>query len=258
MEASRQIEAIAQTEEEKMLLLRVCDKLQRAMQREMPVSTAFLSAHEQALTEKLIPNCSFFGGTALAERKVAFYLPDYLTREDYFSDGPIACIRASFYEENALSHRDVLGALMGTGIRRDAIGDICPHEKTCDIFVLSELSRYLLDNLTSAGRHHLKLEQIALEEAIKLPQKMKEVRITVSSLRLDGILSAAFHLSRGDTVDAIRAGRAEKNSLICLKPDKAVEENDEISLRGSGKMKILSINGETRKGRIALTVGIYQ
>lgn len=258
MEASRIIESITRTEEEKMLLLRVCDKLQRAIQREMPASTAFLSPHEQALTKQIIPDCSFYGGTALAERKIAFYLPEYLTQEDYFSDGPIACIRASFFEENAISHRDILGALMGTGIRRDAVGDLCLHERTCDIFVLSELVRYLLDNLTSAGRHHLKLEQIALEEAVKLPQKMKEIRITVSSMRFDGILSAAFHLSRGDTADAIRAGKAERNSLTCMKPDKMVEENDEISLRGSGKMKILGINGETRKGRIALTIGIYQ
>lgn len=258
MESNKQIEAIAQTQEEKMLLLRVCERLNRAHQRDIPAATSFLSLHEQALIKEIIPDCRFFGGTALAERKAAFYLPEYLTMEDYFSDGPIACIRASFYEDNALSHRDILGALMGSGIRRDAVGDICLHEKTCDFFVLSELTRYLLDNLTSAGRHHLHLEQIPLEDAIKLPQKMKELRITVSSLRLDGILSAAFHLSRGDTADAIRAGRAEKNSLTCLKPDRTVEENDEISLRGSGKMKILSIDGETRKGKIALTVGIYQ
>ena len=253
----KQIESVAQTQEEKMLLLRVCDKLERAMQRETSASTAFLSPHEQALVTQLLPNCRFFGGTALAERKIAFYLPEYLTQEDFFSDGPIACIRAGFYEEDALSHRDILGALMGTGIRRDAVGDICLHEKSCDIFVLSELQRYLMDNLTSAGRNHLKLEQIPLEDAVKLPQKMKEQRITVSSLRLDGVISAAFHLSRGNTLDAIRAGKAERNSLVCLKPDRTVEENDELSLRGRGKLKILNINGETRKGRIALTVGIY-
>ena len=101
------------------------------------------------------------------------------------------------------------------------------------------------------------VEQIPLAAAVKLPQKMKEIRITVSSLRLDGVISAAFHLSRSHTVDAIRAGKAERNSLICLKPDRIVEENDELSLRGCGKLKILSMNGETRKGRIALTVGIY-
>lgn len=258
MERSKQIEALAQTEEEKMLLLRVCDRLERAEEREIPAATAFLSLREQALVSQILPACQFFGGTALAERKIAFYLPDYLSQEDFFSDGPIVCIRASFYEENALSHRDLLGALMGSGIRRDAVGDICLHEKSCDLFVLSELSSYLLNNLTSAGRHHLKLEQIPLEAAVKLPQKFQEIRITVSSLRLDSVLSAAFHLSRGDTAAAIRAGKAERNNLTCLNPDRAVEECDTLSLRGYGKLKLCSVNGETRKGRIALTVGIYR
>lgn len=257
MDRNRQIAAIAESEAERMLLVRVCDRLERAMQRDMPAATAFLSQREQALVRLLLPYCRFFGGISNAERKLAFWLPDYLTEEDYFADGPIACLRASFYEENALTHRDILGALMGTGIRRDAVGDICLHGSSCDIFLLAELERYLLDNLTEAGRQRLRLAPIALSDAVKAPQKMKELRVTVSSMRLDGVISAAFHLSRGAALDAIRAGRAQINSLICLKPDRAVAEGDELSVRGCGKGKLLRIDGETRKGRLAITVGIY-
>lgn len=257
MDRNRQIAAIAESEEERMLLVRVCDRIGRAMQRQTPAATAFLSQREQALVQVLLPECRFFGGTDGAERKVAFWLPDYLAEEDYFADGPIACLRASFYEENALSHRDILGALMGAGIRRDAVGDICLRETDCDIFILSELQRYLLDNLTEAGRQHLRLAPIPLSEARKAPQKMKELRVTVSSLRLDGVISAAFRMSRGSASEAIRAGKAAVNSLTCQKPDRAVAEGDELSVRGCGKGKILHIDGETRKGRLALTVGIY-
>ncbi|MBQ3356967.1 MAG: RNA-binding protein [Oscillospiraceae bacterium] len=257
MERNRQIAAIAESEEERMLLIRVCDRLERAQQRQTPAATAFLSQREQALLRMLLPECRFFGGIAEAERKVAYWLPDYIGEEDFFADGPIACLRASFYEENALTHRDVLGALMGAGLRRDAVGDIWLHETFCDIFILSDLERYLLDNLTAAGRQHLRLAPIALCEARKAPQKMKELRLTVSSLRLDGVISAAFHMSRSSACDAIRAGKAAVNSLTCLKPDRAVAEGDELSVRGCGKGKILHLDGETRKGRLALTVGIY-
>lgn len=257
MDRNRQIAAIAESEEERMLLVRVCDRIERAMERDTPAATAFLSQREQALVKLLLPDCRFFGGVANAERKAAYYLPDYLDEAHYFADGPIACVRASFYEANALSHRDILGALMGTGIRRDAVGDICLHEKDCDIFILAELERYLLDNLTEAGRQHLRLAPIPLSEARKEPQKLKELRVTVSSLRLDGVIAAAFHLSRGAALEAIRAGKAQINSLTCLKPDRAVEVGDELALRGCGKLKILREDGETRKGRLALTVGIY-
>lgn len=258
MDRTKQIAAMAETEEERLLLTRLCERMERTQQRDIPASTSFLSPREQALAHKLLPACRFYGGIEGAERAVAYWLPDYLTAEDYFADGPIACLRASFYEEGALTHRDLLGALMGTGIRRDVVGDICLHGKTCDIFVLSEMVRYLTDNLTQAGRCHLRLEQIPLSEAVKTPQKLRQQRVTVASLRLDAVLSAAFHLSRSSTSEAIAAGRACINSLTCLKPDRCLSEGDELSLRGSGKLRVLTIHGETRKNRLALTVGIYE
>ncbi len=258
MDWHRQIAAIAESDDERMRLIRACDRLDRAERREIPAATAFLTTREQALLRQLLPQCRFFGGVEHAERAVAYWLPEYLTAEDFFdAEGPVACLRAEFYDADSLTHRDVLGALMGAGIRRDAVGDICLREKDCDIFVLSELTKYLLDNLTSAGRQHLRLTQIPLCMAQKAPQEMKELHTTVSSMRLDSVLSAAFHLSRGAAVEAIRAGLAALNSLTCLKPDRPVGEADEISLRGKGKARILSVDGVTRKGRQGITIGIF-
>ncbi|MBP3411982.1 MAG: RNA-binding protein [Oscillospiraceae bacterium] len=257
MDLNRRIAALAESDEERMLLVRVCDKLQRGYEREMPVSTAFLTPREQALVRQLLSHARFWGGIEGAERCVAYYLPDYMTEGDYFDADVISCIRGSFYEAASLSHRDVLGALMGAGIRRDAIGDILIHEKCCEVFLLAELTRYLLDNLTSAGRQHLQLEQIDPKTVEKPPQAMKELRVTASSLRIDSVLSAAFHISRGKAVDAIRAGQVNLNSLTCLKPDKSVNALDELSLRGSGKLRILALHGQTKKDRTAITVGIF-
>lgn len=257
MERKKQISAMCETEEEKMLLIRVCDKLERAMDRELAASSCFLTPRQQAFLGKILPNCDFFGGTKGTERNMAYYCPEYLSKEDYFSEDIISCIEASFYEKNALSHRDVLGALMGAGIKRETVGDIIIYENKCQIFVLGELTKYLLDNLTSAGRHHLSLTKIDPKTVQKPPQKMKEARITVSSLRLDSVISGAFHLGRGKAAELIRSGQVSLNALTCLKPDRSVEETDEISARGMGKMKILSIHGQTKKDRTALTVGIF-
>lgn len=257
MERSKQISAICESDEEKMLLIRVCDKLERAMDRQQPAATCFLTARQQAQLQKIMPQTLFFGGTEGTERNVAYFCPEYLTKEDFFSDDVISCIEASFYEKNALSHRDVLGALMGAGIKRESVGDIIVYEDRCIFFVLSELKKYLLDNLTSARRHHLSVSEIDPLTVEKPPQKMKELRITVSSMRLDSVLAGAFHLSRGRAADLIRAGQVSLNALTCLKPDRAVQESDELSARGMGKMKILSLNGQTKKERYALNVGIY-
>lgn len=257
MDRKRQIQAVTDSEEERMLLVRVCDKLERGYEREMPVSTAFLTPREQALVKQILPHARFWGGTEGTDRKVAYYLPEYMSREDYFAEGVISCLRGSFYEADSLSHRDVLGALMGAGIRRDAIGDIILREKCCEFFILSDLTRYLMDNLTAAGRQHLQLEAVDSASVEKPPQAMKEQRVTVSSLRIDSVLSAAFHLSRGKTAEAIQTGKVNLNSLTCLKPDKQVNLNDELSLRGHGKLRILELHGQTKKDRTAITVGVF-
>ena len=193
-----------------------------------------------------------------AERTVAYYLPEYLAPEDWLADGVVACLRATFYEKNALTHRDMLGALMGAGLRRDAIGDIYVAEDHCDFFVLDELAQYLLDNLTSAGRTALKLRRLPLCEVERPPERLRELRVTVSSLRLDGVLSAAFHVSRADAAQAVNAGRVAVNGAVCVKPDRQLAPQDVLALRGKGKLRILSLDGETKKGRQAVTVGIYE
>lgn len=258
MANEKTIAALAATEEERMLLVRVCDRIERAERREQPVSTFFLTPRERTLAAQLLPQAKFFGGTEGAERTVAYYLPEYLAPEDWLADGVVACLRATFYEKNALTHRDMLGALMGAGLRRDAIGDIYVAEDHCDFFVLDELAQYLLDNLTSAGRTALKLRRLPLCEVERPPERLRELRVTVSSLRLDGVLSAAFHVSRADAAQAVNAGRVAVNGAVCVKPDRLLAPQDVLALRGKGKLRLLSLGGETKKGRQALTVGIYE
>lgn len=257
MERGKQFAALAQSEEERLILVRAWERLVRGSDRDMPVSTAFLTPREQALLRTALPQCTFFGGAEGAERAVAYYLPEYLTREDYFTDGPIACFHLSFYEKNSVGHRDLLGALMGLGLRRDAVGDISMGERDGLFFVLRELAPFLKENLTSAGRHHLSLTEIPLAKAVLPSKEEKTVRLTVSSLRLDSLLAGIFHMSRGTALDAIRAGKAAINGLPCEKPDKTVAVEDVLSLRGSGKARVIACNGETRKGRLAITAGIY-
>lgn len=257
MDKSRQISSISESDEERMLLVRVCDKLERARERDLAANSCFLTPRQQALLRTLLPQCGFFGGTEGAERAVAYFLPEYLTAEDYFDADVIACLKLGFYEKNALSHRNILGALMGCGIKRESIGDIIVGENEAFVFVLAELKEYLRDNLSSAGRHHLSVSEVAPETVVRPPQKMKEMRVTVSSLRLDGVVSAAFHVSRGRACELIRAGDVSLNSLVCQKADRMISVADELSVRGMGKMKLLSEHGQTRKDRTAITVGVY-
>ena len=199
-----------------------------------------------------------FGGFEGAERQMLVYLPEYLEKEAlYEEDSPLVCLRATFYDGDTPSHRDFLGALMGEGIARETVGDICVGKGQCDFFVTAEIAPYILQNFIGAGRTKVHLERIPLREVSVPEPETKEIKDTVASVRLDSVISSGFRIGRSAAAQYVNAGKVAIDGLPCEKPDKTVEEGAKISVRGLGKIKLKSINGQTKKGRISIIIDRY-
>lgn len=255
------IEKIARTPEDRLLLAKVWDKINGGIRRNILANTAFLSPRELELTRYLLGNAEglhAFGGYEGAERKMLVFLPEYLDKDTLMGqDSPLVCLRAEFYEADTPSHRDFLGALMGAGIARETVGDICVGKRSCDFFVTAEIAPYVQQNFLSAGRTKLHLQQIPLE-AVDVPTpETRQIKDTVSSLRLDSVISSGFRIGRSLAAQHICAGKAAIDGLPCEKPDKLVTEGAKISVRGLGKIKLTSVNGQTKKGRISVVIDRY-
>ena len=257
----KNIDKIAQTQHDRILLAKLWDKINAGIRKQIPVSTCFLSPRELEMARFLfgeVPGLIRFGGYEDAQRQMLIYLPEYL-EESWLheEDSPLICLHADFYEGDHPSHRDFLGALMGAGIARETLGDICVDKGSCDFFVTSEIAPYVLQNFTSAGKAKLRLKQIPLADA-QIPQpEVKQIKDTLASLRLDSVISSGFRIGRSLACDDINAGKCAINGLPCLKADKAVAEGDIISIRGLGKIKLSRINGQTKKGRISVVIDRY-
>ena len=255
------IEKIAQSPEDRLLLAKLWDKIQAGIRRCIISNTCFLSLREQEMARYLFgvePGLTFFGGYDDAERKMLVYLPEYLEEDSlYEADSPVVCLRATFFEEDALSHRDFLGALMGAGIARETVGDICVGKGFCDFFVTAEIAPYVEQNFFSAGRTKLHLSRISLKDAQIPEPEIKEIKDTVASLRLDSVISSGFRIGRSLAAQYISAGKAAIDGLPCEKPDKPVSEGMKISVRGLGKIKLASVNGRTKKDRISVVIHRY-
>ena len=255
------IDKIAHSPEDRVLLAKLWDKISSGIRKNIPANTCFLSPRELEMARYLFgdePGLTAFGGFRDAERKMLVYLPEYLEEESlYGDDGPLACLRATFFEEDSLSHRDFLGALMGAGIARETVGDICVGKGSCDFFVTAEIASYILQNFLSAGRIRVHMEQIPLRQAQIPEPEVKEIKDTVASLRLDSIVSSGFRIGRSLAAQHIHAGKAAIDGLPCEKPDKTVSEGMKISVRGLGKIKLHSINGRTKKDRISVVIHRY-
>lgn len=253
----------AQSEEERVLLSRVLDKLELARTRNVPSHTGFLSPQERVSVEALLnasghPRHLFFGGFEGAERCICAFLPDWQEPEAVLAgeECPIRALRA-VYTGPALSHRDFLGAVLGLGLDREKVGDLLVGEGRCDLLVLADMQEFLLLHLDQAGRARLNVSPIALSQLSPPAVQVKTIRDTVSSLRLDAVAATAFSMSRGRAAELIAAGRVNLEHVPCLKGDKLVGEGAVITARGLGKARLVQVGGLSKKGRTGITVERY-
>lgn len=253
------IDKIAHNPEDRILLAKLWDKINGGIRRNIPSNTGFLSPRELEMARYLFgepEGLVAFGGYADAQRKMLCYFPEYM-EPDFTQDAPMVCLRAEFYEKEDLSHRDFLGALMGFGISRESVGDICVAQGSCDFFVTDEIAPSLLQSFYEVGRVKIRLKQISLSE-VNIPEpEIRELRDTLASLRLDSVISSGFRIGRSLACTYISSGKAAINGLPCEKADKQVSEGVEISVRGLGKIKLYSVNGQTKKGRISVVIHRY-
>ena len=262
MTKTEQLDKLAQDGEERLLLARALDKLETARRKNIPACTAFLSPAERVKVEALIaasghPSHLFFGGYEGAERTVCVFLPDWQEDELWLeSDCPIRAVRCT-WSGGTLSHRDFLGSILGLGLDREKIGDLLVGEGECHILALDDVADFLVLNLDQAGRVRLKTAPVALSD-LKPPEvKIKPIRDTVSSLRLDAVAAAGFSLSRGKAADLIASGKFQLNHRECLKPDRPVAAGDVMSCRGLGKCVLKEVGGPSKKGRIMILLERY-
>ena len=260
MDKSTIIAKTAQEPEDRLLLAKVLDKYEQSQRKNIPAATLFLSPREQQLVQALLNAAGVRSGYVLdggyeeAERKIAVFLPDWA--ED--AEGELVFLRALFHgADSALTHRDILGSLMGLGVERDRLGDILVSPHSADIIAAPSLRDFFLREWTEAGRVTLTVAEIAREELL-LPQvQVKVLRDTVSSLRLDAVAAAAFSISRGKAAELIAAGRVNLDHVPCLKPDKPVAEGAVLTARGFGKAKLKEVGGLSKKGRTGITIERY-
>lgn len=253
---------LARDGEERLLLARAMDKLELARTRSVPGHTGFLSPQERVSVENLLNACGhprhlFYGGFEGAERTVCAFLPDW-QEEDVWraSDCPIKAVRCT-WSNGTLSHRDFLGSILGLGLDREKIGDLLVGDGECHILALEDVADFLTMNLDQAGRVRLKTAPMDLAD-LKPPEvKIKPIRDTVSSLRLDAVAAAGFSLSRGKAADLIASGKFQLNHRECLKPDRPVAEGDVMSCRGLGKCVLKEVGGPSKKGRIMILLERY-
>ena len=243
--------------EQNKLLLSKTDDLIACVIRGRPLAfTSFLKPEEQKAVCDRITSSSLkfdvYSGYDGAERNMICIYDDVKPEETAF---PMSSLSFTLSDWETITHRDVLGALMSLGLKREFIGDIIFFDGKCVFFTDRKITEYVIGNFFSVKHHSISVNEYNEEIDFSPAYEIKD--IIVSSMRVDCIVSELCSVSRTVAAQLTVGGFIFINGAECNKKDRSVSEGDIISIRKKGKYRVDSNCGATKKGRIKLKVLKY-
>ncbi len=161
------------------------------------------------------------------------------------------------FKFRTVSHRDFLGSLLSLGIGREKIGDLLVGEKGCQVVLDHDILPYVLWNWTQVNGVAIQVREVCQDELETSQGEKKEIKSTVASPRLDAILGVGFSCSRTKTLPDIKGGKVQVNWKTIIDPSYQIKEEDHISYRGKGRIRVESFSGPTQKGRYFVRILLY-
>ena len=254
--------------ENKLLIAKLADKIKEAKTKNRIVNTEFLNMHEKNIIQKELnrlkeKNYIFFGGYEDASSEVLVMYPQKFSIEIVKDNmkNIIKAINIKLPKEliGKYEHRNYLSAVMNQGLERNRIGDIVVHSDEAFIIVLKENSEYLKESLKNLTRFKKSKIEIIDYTNIKIKkQEYEELRIKVSSNRVDSVVSEIVKTSRKKSEDYIDNKKVLINYEEETKYTRKIKEKDIIVIRGKGKYIVDNIGETDKKGRILIKIKKYK
>lgn len=242
------------SDKDELFCAKLDDAVELCLTRQKPYFFSFLSERRQSVAAKRLDaihfcNFAFFGGYPGSERKVLGIFCEMPDKPDF----PVSAITFKFRKCDRLCHRDFLGALMALGIERETVGDILVEDGKAVVFVKSEISNYIISQISKVGSTGVTVAEGCYDDLPK-GRGQEEYDYTVSSLRLDNIVAAICNLSREKTKSFILSGNVSVNFVLCSSISSTLKPKDTLTIHGKGKYILNGVNGNTRKGRVKISV----
>lgn len=186
--------------------------------------------------------------------KVAFISEEFFGKPDF----ALECFQVEWDKRYyTLTHRDILGAFMGLGCKREILGDIIFIPEGAQFVADKAFEAYISSNLTQIGAAPVSLKIIEPSELQQKEEQVKVISATVSALRLDAVAAAGYGVSRSRMAEEIKSQNVKVNWKEAKNAAQSVGEGDILSFRNRGRVEVAEVRGTTKKGRISITLKRY-
>ncbi len=246
--------------EEKIFISKLLDKVAKYEIDNKIRFTNFLNMSELSFATKVLDELKIsyyiFPLNEFCCRKAIFFIPEYICDVDTFINEYIAVLKIKTNVKNKLLHKDYMGSLYSLGIKNDTIGDIVAYESFAYVFCLKSISEYIKNNLFRVGRQEVNIVEYELndKEIQNISFELARIECIVASNRVDGIISETFGISRSIAKEKIVSGDLYVNDKNIITPSYNLVENDIVSIRKLGKIKIGEELRNTRSGKKAIVI----
>lgn len=240
----------------------VNDWITQVDQNYTPVLTNFLDPRQAFIVQTLVGQngtvlMDRFGGYDHVERVRTMLYPDYYQVQN--DDFELTLVQINYpVKFSKLSHGQILGSLMGIGLKREFFGDIITDGVNWQFFIQKDKFNYLQVQLDRVGSVKITLSEIPFTKKNESKDLWKTDQITASSLRLDTVISSVFKVSRQQSKVLIETNKVKVNWVVVNKLDFMLEQFDVISVRGFGRLQVQKIMGKTKKDKMRLEVGVLK
>lgn len=208
--------------------------------------TKFLSPKEQEVLKSMIGNKLFIyddGGHINAQRK-RFILSAFEINDPD--------LKIKFIELKAdnnyytLRHPTVKWHFLNLGIEERMFGDILEVDNTFYIAVADEVFEIVINESKKINRCNIKYKVV--DDAVVESEK-EEYLAFCTSLRLDGVCTKLFNISRNLAQRLIDSDKVVVNGILIKKYTSEIKEGDVINIKGYGKVIVIRTEINQRNGR---------
>ena len=148
---------------------------------------------------------------------------------------------------------EALDAIDKAGLPKDTdVGDLYGHENGFFVIAIDRKRKFppSVSEIETDGYVISRVDKSLFEN---MAAKASEKDTTVASPRLDAVVAITANISRSKAKKMIEAGLVMVDYIPVAKAEKSVEPGSIISTKGKRRIRLVAIDGPTKKGRFRVT-----